>query len=113
LKREYATMAQNLIDTYERSSALERANRTRHRRTEDAHGRAAGERAAMEFAQDLRRRGIDLPNAGRPTSDLMGLRENTNPFSQDDRSMWRSSGIVRSMMQSGFGSFPGDARSWR
>ena len=113
LKREYAAMAQELIDNRERTSALERADRSRHRRAEDAQDRAAGQRAMAEFAQDLHRRGIELPNAGRATSDILGLRENANPFAQDDRSMWKSSDIARNMMQSGFGSFPGDARSWR
>ena len=113
LRREYAAMAQQIIDNRERTSALERADRTRGRRAEDAHDRAAGQRAMAEFAQDLRHRGIDLPNAGRATSDVMGLRENANPFAQDNRSMWKSSGIAGNMMQSGFGSFPGDARSWR
>ena len=112
LRREYAGKAQALIDNHERTSAMERANRTRGRRAEDASDRAAGQRAMHEFAHDLHRRGIDLPNAGRATSDIMGLRKDSNPFSQDDRSTWRSSGIARSMMSSGFGSFPGDARSW-
>lgn len=113
LDREYAGKAQALIDNYARTSAMERASRTRHRRAEDAHDRTAGQRAAAEFADALRKRGIDLPNAGRATSDIMGVRESADPFAQDDRSMWKSSGIARNMMSSGFGSFPGDARSWR
>jgi hypothetical protein len=113
LKREYAAMAQRLIDDRERTSAMERADRTRGLRIERASDRAAGQRAMHEFARDLHRRGIDLPNAGRATSDIMGLRESSDPFSRSDREMYGSSAIARNMMSSGFGSFPGDMRSWR
>ena len=113
LRREYAVMAQALIDDQARTSALERADRTRGLRIDRASDRAAGQRAMHEFAQDLHRRGIDLPNAGRATSDVMGLRENSDPFSRSDREMYGSSAIARNMMSSGFGSFPGDTRFWR
>jgi hypothetical protein len=105
-------MAQQVIDNRERTFALERADRSRHRRAEDAHDRAAGQRSMAEFAQDLHRHGIELPNAGRSTPDIMGMREDSNPFNQSDREMYRSSGVARSMMQN-FAGFPGDARSRR